>query len=68
MCQDQKTCLSDMCDGECRYGLDYCKYGRVGVECAPFAPRFRNYKKTTSTEVDCLDWTRRQASMIYLKL
>ena len=61
LCQDQRTCLADKCDGECRHELVDCKYGGAGVECAP---SYGGFVKSESSGIDCSDWTRRQVEFI----
>ena len=61
MCEDQMTCLSDKCDGKCRDGLVDCGYGGAGVECAP---SYGGFSKSESSNVDCMDWTRRQVRIL----
>ena len=62
LCEDKKTCLADFCQEECRPGLVKCGYGGAGVQCAP---SFGGFGKSESSNVDCMDWTRRQVVKIY---
>ena len=70
LCQDQRTCLADKCDGECRHELVDCEYGGAGVECAPSTDGWVRVKSESSgivyrsNEIDCSDWTRRQVEFI----
>ena len=63
MCKNETMCLADKCNDKCLYDLKECNYGGAGVECAP---SYGGFVKSESSRVDCMDWTKRQVSFIYM--